>query len=150
MIYSKKQTGVLFLLIMFIIMAATYLVFFFKGNEFLSFQLTMTIIIACIIASLLFFRLKVTVSEKSLKLVYGIGLIRIIKTPDKLLKVEVIKKPWYYGILIRVTPEGMLYNIQGNKTVKITFTEDGTEKSVMIGSPEPEKLKKAIEDSFEM
>ena len=98
----------------------------------------------------MFYQLKVTVSEKALKLVYGIGLIRIKKNPDKLHKVEVIKTPWYYGHLIRITAEGMLYNIQGLKAVRITHIKNGKKKSFMVGTTEAEKLKKVLEDNFEI
>ena len=98
----------------------------------------------------MFYQLTVTVSEKTLKLVYGIGLIRFKKNLDKLHKVEVIKTPWYYGLLIRATAEGMLYNIQGFKAVRITLIKNGKKKSFMVGTPEPEKLKKVLEDNFEI
>lgn len=79
---------------------------------------------------------------------YGIGLIRIRFKIDKLEATQIIKTPWYYGLGIRVTPKGMLYNIQGSKAVEIKYLGNGKSKSVMIGTAEPELLVKALEDNF--
>jgi hypothetical protein len=149
MIYSKKQIGWIFLLIMTAICVLFFIVF---ETKFISLSLStfLIVIILCVIASLLFYQLRVTVFDKTLTLIYGIGLIRIKKEIDKFQSIEVIKIPWYYGILIRITSEGMLFNIQGFKGVRITYMENGNKKSFMVGTPEPEKLKKVLEDKFKI
>lgn len=101
-----------------------------------------------IIICSLFYKLKIEVDESTLRLTYGIGLIRIKFKIDELKYIEIIKTPWYYGLGIRITPKGMLYNIQGSKAVNIKYIRNGRNKSVMIGTPEPEQLKKALEDNF--
>ncbi|MEM1135923.1 MAG: hypothetical protein AAGI07_08780, partial [Bacteroidota bacterium] len=75
-------------------------------------------------------------------------LIRISFKIDRLEQAQIIKTPWYYGLGIRMTPEGMLYNIQGPKAVKIRYLSNGRNKSVMIGTLEPEKLNKVLETHF--
>lgn len=118
------------------------------GNDFYSQPIFLIVIISCIFVSLLFYKLTISVSNKTIKLVYGIGLIKITKNLDKLQNVEIIKIPWYYGILIRITTEGMLYNIQGSKGIRITYIENEKTKSFMVGTPEPEKLKKVLNENF--
>ncbi|WP_159038497.1 hypothetical protein [Brumimicrobium mesophilum] len=54
----------------------------------------------------------------------------------------------HYGLGIRFTAQGMLYNIQGLKAVKIKYISNGKSKSVMIGTAEPEILKEALEKHF--
>ena len=93
----------------------------------------------------MFYKLTVELSDSTLKLTYGIGLIRIKFKIDELLQTNIIRTPWYYGLGIRITPKGMLYNIQGLKAIKIDYTSSGKRKSVMIGTPEPDQLKKALE-----
>ena len=146
MTYSKKQIGWIFLLLMAAICILFFIVFENGNIDQTTFYI---VIISCIIASLLFYQLRVTVCGKTLNLVYGIGLIRIKKGLDELQNVEVIKTPWYYGILIRITDKGMLYNIQGLKAVRIMYIKNGEKKFFMVGTPEPERLKKTIEENFE-
>jgi len=95
----------------------------------------------------MFYKLTVELDGSILKLIYGIGLIRIKFKIDELIRTEIIKSPWY-SLGIRITPKGMLYNIQGSKAVNIEYISLGKSKSVMIGTPEPERLIKALDESF--
>jgi len=101
-----------------------------------------------IVISSLFYKLTIELDESVLRLSYGIGLIRIRFKIDKLIETQIIKTPWYYGLGIRVTPKGMLYNIQGSKAVMIKYLKNGKSKSVMVGTPEPEQLIQALEYNF--
>ncbi|MEO9512305.1 MAG: hypothetical protein ABJN84_06390 [Flavobacteriaceae bacterium] len=101
-----------------------------------------------VVIGLLFYKLTVELIGSTLKLTYGIGLIRIKFHMDEMQRSEVIKTPWYWGLGIRMTPKGMLYNIQGSKAVKIEYISKGERKSVMVGTPEPEQLKKALDHNF--
>lgn len=97
---------------------------------------------------LLFYRLDVSVDKQGIHLRYGIGLIHIRVPIDQLLMAEVIRTPWYYGLGIRVTPMGMLYNIHGTRAVRLRYHIKGKEKHVMIGTDEPERLKQVLEKQF--
>ena len=101
-----------------------------------------------VIALLLFYQLTVEINGSTVKLTYGIGVIKFKFEIDQLLSVREIKMPWYYGWGIRVTPKGMLYNIHGFKAVEIRYFSKGKEKSVMIGTDEPELLVQAVETNF--
>ena len=101
-----------------------------------------------ILVLLLFYKLTIIVKQSVLILVYGIGLIRISISIEKLLEVESIKIPWYYGLGIRITPKGMLYNIQGLNALKLVYQKKGNLKTVMLGTPEPEVLKRYLESHF--
>ncbi len=101
-----------------------------------------------VVISSLFYKLTVELEESVLRLIYGIGLIRITFKIDRILAVKTIKTPWYWGLGIRITPKGMLYNIQGSKAVKIAYIRNGKNKSVMVGTPEPVRLKQILEENF--
>lgn len=101
-----------------------------------------------IVLWLFFFRLTVKFNGSILQVIYGIGLITIKLKIDDLVSTKVIRTPWYYGLGIRITPGGMLYNIQGTKAVEIKYISNNKSKSVMIGSPEPERLKSVLDESF--
>lgn len=96
----------------------------------------------------LFYQLTIELNGSVLKLIYGIGLIRITFKIDRLVAVKTIKTPWYWGLGIRITPKGMLYNIQGSKAVKIEYISNSKSKSVMVGTPEPERLKQVLEGNL--
>ncbi len=63
-------------------------------------------------------------------------------------RTEVIETPWFYSLGIRITPKGLLYNIQGFKVVRIEYSSIGKNRFVMVGTPEPEQLKKALEENI--
>ena len=86
--------------------------------------------------------------KDGVRLKYGIGLISLKFKMDEVESLESIKTPWYYGLGIRITPKGILYNIQGLKAVRIHYLKDGKSKKVMIGTDEPEELMKALNSAF--
>ncbi|MBT8263060.1 MAG: hypothetical protein KJO05_09580 [Bacteroidia bacterium] len=147
--YKKSQTGWIVIGIMVPILVLLYLSYVHQwGDNPLPLLPFAIIAIVLIIAAALFYQLTVEVDRTTVKVIYGIGLIRIKFKIDELLSTHVIRTPWYYGYGIRITPKGMLYNIQGSKAVEIKFISKGKHKSVMIGSPEPEKLQRAIDHNF--
>ena len=141
MAYRKTQMG--WWLIAFFAIPVVWLLFayFFQwGNRpltatslFLSTSLLVLIV-------LLFYKLTVETVKNTIRLSYGIGLIRITLKIDELISSKVVKTPWYYGLGIRITPKGMLYNIQGTRAVQLEYMHNGELKTVLVGSPEPEEL----------
>ena len=72
------------------------------------------------------------------------GLINFQIKVDQLIKTNITKTPWYYGIGIKITPKGMLYNIQGTKAVAVEYRSNGITKSMLLGTTEPEKLEQTL------
>lgn len=101
-----------------------------------------------IVVLLLFYQLTITVNPSGIRIRYGIGLINISISMEKLLQVDAIKTPWYYGLGIRITPQGLLYNIQGSKAVRLVYQNKSKKKTVMLGTTEPEVLKRVLEKNF--
>lgn len=147
--YKKSQIGWVALLIFALVIILPYLVYANQwGNNPLPSTPFLVLASIFVVICFMFYKLKVELSSSTLKLTYGIGLIRIKLKIDELEQAEIIKIPWYYGLGIRLTPKGMLYNIQGAKAVSIEYTSNGKRKSVMVGSPEPERLKEALEENW--
>jgi len=147
--YKKSQTGWVLIAIFAPVLGFLFLAHLNRwGNNPL--PLTPFLILSglFVFISLLFYKLTVHVEKSKIKLIYGIGLIRATFKIDQLSRAEVIKTPWYYGLGIRITPKGMLYNIHGSQAVRLEYQHKGKSKSVMIGTPEPEQLKDYLEKNF--
>lgn len=95
---------------------------------------------------LLFYQLTINVSDSKIQLVYGIGLIRFNFKIDSLQSLKVTKTPWYLGLGIRFSTNGMIYNINTLKAVHVNIIQNGKQKSFFIGTPDPEELKVKIEE----
>lgn len=149
MYYKKSQVGWVIMGIFTPVILFLYLAYANQwGNNPLPFVPFLLFTGLLIIICSLFYKLTIELDESTLKLTYGIGLIRIKLKIDELEHIEIIKNPWYYGLGIRITPKGMLYNIQGSKAVNIKYMGNGKSKSVLVGTPEPERLKKALEENI--
>lgn len=81
--------------------------------------------------------LTVVLTASSLVLWFGPGVLRKIVPLAEIANVEAVRNPWYYGIGLRATPRGMLYNVSGLSAVEIT-RRDG--ERFRIGTDEPERL----------
>ena len=151
MIYRKSQIGWIIIGIFItaiILICLTYLNQW-GSNSFTTVTFLISLVLFAVIISL-FYKLTIEIDGSIIKVIYGIGIIKIKIKVDKLLKIESIKTPWYYGLGIRFTPKGLLYNIHGSKAVLIDFTSKGQSKSMMIGTAEPQKLTRALEEAFKM
>lgn len=147
--YKKTQIGWLSILIFAPVIFLLYMVYAYQwGNYPIPFIALILITSLFVIICAMFYKLTIEMHGSALMIIYGIGLIRIKINIDELKHVESIKTPWYYGLGIRITPEGMLYNIKGLKAVKIEYTSKGKNKVVMIGTAEPERLIQALEENF--
>ena len=92
----------------------------------------------------LFYGMKTEVDEKSIRISYGIGLIRKTIKLANVKGVSIVSNPWYYGWGIRLIPNGWLYNISGSNGVELTFKD--TSRVIRIGSANASALNKAISE----
>jgi len=90
---------------------------------------------------LLFSSLRVTVTEDRVNWQFGPGVLTFSTQVGDITHVEIVHPPLIYGIGIRVTPKGWLYNVSGGKAVAITTGK----KTVQIGSDDPDGLMRAID-----
>ena len=108
-------------------------------------ELHLVLMLVFILVLLTFYKLTIRVDHLGIHILYGIGLVHIKISPERINWVKVIKTPWYYGYGIRLTEKGMLYNIQGKTAVEISYFKK-TNKTVQIGSNDASGLKHFIEE----
>lgn len=117
------------------------------GNNPLTLNVYIIFTSIFVLVLLIFYRLKIRVDNSGIHIIYGIGLIHIKIKPEKINHVRVVATPWYYGLGIRVTDKGMLYNIQGTNAIEISYTK-GNIKTVQIGSNDALILKQFIDKIY--
>ncbi len=91
-----------------------------------------------------FYKLTLIVNSEGIKIIYGIGLIRKTIKPDLIKGVRTTSVPWYYGMGIRLTPKGMMYNINGFNVVELKYQIGESDKTVLIGTHRGEELVNAL------
>ena len=94
-----------------------------------------------------FHSLSVHVSDKDVRLSYGVGLIHKRFPLKDIKSAEVVRNSWHYHkIGITKVWGGWVYSISGFDAVELRFKND---KFVRIGTDEPQKLHAAIESAME-
>jgi hypothetical protein len=107
----------------------------------------MVMVALFVLVTSLFYKLRIRIDNEAIHIIYGIGLIHIRIRPERVDRVRVVRNPWYYGLGIRFTPRGMLYNIQGRDAVEIEYFR-GISRRVCIGSDDSRNLKRFIERKY--
>lgn len=97
--------------------------------------------IMLLVCLVLFYRLKVTIDDKTLCASFGPGIIRKRVRLADIVGCEPIRIRWWYGWGIHVTPCGWLYNVSGLDAVTITL-RDG--RKFAFGTDDPHGLTEAI------
>ena len=92
-------------------------------------------------ALFLFFSLTVTVDNRAVTVVYGVGIIRKRISLSQIRSHCPVRNKWYYGWGIRLIPGGLMYNISGLDAVELTLNSGYIFR---IGTDEPYKLSDAI------
>ena len=144
--YQSTQFGWMITLLLLMVLISMTLSYSFKlGQNPVSTNGLLIVGGILFLALLSFYRLKILVRDKTIYLTYGIGLIRIKIKPENITELKEIKIPFYLGL---GTPNGVLYNIQGPKAFKLTFTKGKRVRTVKIGTPEPDALIAVIKKEF--
>lgn len=96
-----------------------------------------------VLVDLLFGWLRVSVDDKQLQAVFGLGLIRKTIPLEQVRAYTKVRNHWIYGWGIRFFPGGTLYNVSGLDAVEFQLT-DGSR--VRIGTDEPDALIKSLHE----
>lgn len=89
----------------------------------------------------LFGSLKVTVDQSTVRLTFGIGLIRRTVPIRTILGFRAVETRWYYGWGIRLTPRGWLWNVSGLEAVELDLAGGA---HFLIGTDDPQGLVGAL------
>jgi len=141
--YKKTQYG---LLLIALLLGGSIAAFIWGQFAWKKYALVVNaggmIFLILILLLLLFYKLTITVKDGKITAKLGIGLIKKkVKLADiDRSTIQEVTVPWYYGIGIRLTPKGILYNVKfGNA---IYFKAAG--KTFYVGTDDFEGLKEAI------
>ena len=86
--------------------------------------------------------LTVEVDAEDVRVRFGIGLIRKSIPLSDIARCEIVRTPSWWGWGMHWTPSGWLYNVSGRAAVRLEMV---SQRPVMIGSDEAERLKAAID-----
>jgi hypothetical protein len=86
--------------------------------------------------------LTVQVDAESVLVRFGIGIIRKSIPLADIVRCDVVRTPTWWGWGMHWTPSGWLYNVSGRAAVRLEMT---SQRPVMIGSDDAERLKAAID-----
>lgn len=100
-----------------------------------------------VIIGMLFYKLTITIDDEYITAAFGIGWIKkTLKISN--IDIDAIEEtitPWYYGIGIRFTPKGILYNSKFGKA--IIFRMKDNSKTVLFGTDNFKKIKKELQEN---
>ena len=98
--------------------------------------------IALTICLYIFHSLTIEINEHDLIFFFAHGFLKKKISIAEIEKAEIVTNRWYYGLGIRLIPNGWLYNVSGLKAVEI---QKKNGKTLRIGSDEPENVKQILE-----
>jgi hypothetical protein len=140
--YKRRQYGSLtigsILIIVAILASVSLLDEEPGGSSFLT-----ILVVAFTLMGLLFMSLTVRVEAAYVRLSFGVGLVRRKIPMERIESVNPVRNSWWYGLGIRLTPHGWMWNIQGLDAVELTYVDGGRFR---IGTADPEGLSAAIND----
>lgn len=145
--FKEKQIFYISLIPALIIIGVLSIFYFFEiGNEdkkitLIPYLFGVSIFIFIILSS---YNLKVLINNNYIYLSFGIGIIKkkiSVKSID-INKIEVINIPWYYGIGMRFSNIGIIFNTKQGKGIRLKM--ESNEKSFIIVSKKIEEIKEAI------
>ena len=94
-----------------------------------------------VLAALLFFNLTITVDDREVRAVFGVGLVRKTARLEDIAAVEAVRNRWWYGWGVKYTVKGWLYSVSGLEAVEMRLKNG---KRFWLGTDEPEVLCAAI------
>lgn len=95
---------------------------------------------------LMFFGMTVTVTDSEILIRLGIGVINKKINLSDIQSVDTKKYPVYFGYGIRITPGGILYNVNGRHAVEIKLKNK--KNVVWIGTNDWDNLKNTIDSAI--
>jgi hypothetical protein len=108
-------------------------------------EILLVVSIMLLIAIPAFYKLAITIDDKTLAWSFGVGIIRKKVPIAQIAHCEPIRIRWWYGWGIHLTPYGWLYNVAGWETVVVRLRNG---RKLALGTNDPRGLTNAIRDSL--
>lgn len=142
---NYKHTQIGYLIIWVLIAILLYFGFILTKTGF-----DKTLIITMFFVSFILISLSSLTTEtnfKELKVKFGYGIYRKTFQLKEIAKVKTVTNKWYYGwgIKVKLNPLTIIYNVSGFDAVEI---ETKTKQIFRIGTDEPKKLERAIQNGI--
>lgn len=113
------------------------------GNDFPGFYVQISLALILLVCLLVFYKLTIEVNEDTISFKLGLGWFRKTYKISDIESCNPVRNPFFYGIGIRIIPEGFLYNVSGLRSIELRFKN---KKSVVrIGTDKPEEICQLIQ-----
>ena len=114
--YEHTQTG-------YVIIWCLVPIILVASGGFIGHRAAPLIVSILLLVCLLFYKLGITIDDRTLSASFGVGVIRKRVRLSKIVGCEPIRIRWWYGWGIHLTPCGWLYNVSGFHAVAITLRD---------------------------
>jgi len=105
------------------------------------------VLVLLVIALIAYSSLTVIVTDDTLHVRFGPGLIRRQYSLSEVESSRQVRNSLFYGFGTRMTPHGWLYNVSGFDAVEVEFN---TGKMIRIGTNEPQALDAALQEAVRL
>jgi len=105
------------------------------------------VLVLLAIALIAYSSLTVIVTDDTLYVRFGPGLIRRQYSLSEIDSSQQVRNSLFYGWGTRMTPHGWLYNVAGLDAVEVEFN---TGKKIRIGTNEPQALNEALQEAVRL
>jgi hypothetical protein len=99
-------------------------------------------ILSFLICLLIFYKMTITIDDTDLSFIMGIGLIRKSFPLSDIESCTAVRNSPLWGIGIRMTPSGWLYNVSGLGAVELSFKN--RKSRIRIGTDRPGEIEEAV------
>ena len=141
------QKGILSIIVILSSIILCIVLLFITGfEEIITVVILSFCILAFIICLLIFYKLTITVDDTHLTFIMGIGLIRRSYPLSDIESCKPVRNSVLWGIGIRLTSSGWLYNVSGLSAVELSFKNRKTR--IRIGTDRPEEVTKAVKEKI--
>lgn len=146
-----KETQIFYLIITTTIAIITFcLITYFWGHSKNTTPLVVIIIPILMLTAVtfLFYKMEIKITNDYLENSFGNRLIKrnILLSEIDITKLQKVKLPWYYGIGLRLTPQGTLYNTKVGTAIKIV-SKNG-QRTILIGTDNFEKISEVLTEKL--
>ncbi|WP_375238717.1 hypothetical protein [Aurantibacter sp.] len=141
--YKKTEFGVLLNIALGLISIITIGFFLFQiGSNPIPLIPVLGLTGLFLLIILSFYKLTITIDDKKIEAKFGIGLIKrsLLLSEIDYSTIEEIKVPATYGIGIRITPHGTLYNVKIGNAIKIKSHN----KTFFVGTDEYTRIENTL------
>lgn len=140
--YKHTQVGYIHVIAWSAIILVLACINVFTGIE--PYTLIFLILLAVLLA--LLSTLTVRVGGGAITVQFGVGIIRKRIQLSDVETYAKVRNPWYYGLGIRYTPRGWLYNIYGLSAIELLMKNGRT---CRIGTNDPDGFAQALQEGLD-